>query len=141
MNISDRTNYSAGARMFGRFMVHPDKILIRIFPIKSEVKMDSGIVLWVPPSAQKREAKGRWAKILQVGKRVRDMYPGMYNHGDIVVCHKYVDNIFGREGKFRLGGKLVAVTIPSEILVHIQFENDMEIPDFIKSDSKVYETV
>jgi hypothetical protein len=130
----DRYNYSKGARTFGRFMVHPDKILVRVYPIKGELEFDDGTKLWIPPSAQRRESQGRWAKILQVGTRIQEMYPNMYNTGDIVICHKYVDATYGKEGKFRMGGKLVAVTMPSEILLCIEFDEGDKIPNFIKND-------
>jgi hypothetical protein len=118
-------------KTYGRFRVHPDKILVRIYPIKAEVITDSGVKLWLPPSAQKREAKGRWVKILQVGKRILATYYGLYNVGDIVICNKYVDNIYGKEGKFKLGGVLVAVTEPSELLLHTQFEGDESEEEFL----------
>jgi hypothetical protein len=120
-------------RTFGRFMVHPDKILVRIWPITG---MDNRIGLWLPPSAQRRESTFRWGRILQVGERVKERFVDEFCVGDVVLCKKFVDAVFGMEGKFKLAGKYVCVTMPTELLIRVEFEDtdadNEHIPPSIK---------
>jgi co-chaperonin GroES (HSP10) len=119
--IMQRFNPSKGLKTYGRFKVHPDKVLLRIYPIKS---VDRQTGLFVPAHAQKRDMTFRYAKVLQIGKNVEEWADGGLKPGDFVICNKYVDNVYGLEGKFKIAGKLVCVTMPSEILIGVEFTKE-----------------
>jgi hypothetical protein len=120
-----------GERIFGRFKVHPDKLLLRIWPIKA---IDEKSGLFIPASAKKREMTFRWARIIQVGERLASFYPDYFNIGDVVIVNKFVDQVYGVEGKFKLGGKFVCVTVASEVLMAVEGD---DIPDYIKESGNV----
>jgi len=117
-----------GNPIFGRFKVHPDKLLLRIWPIKA---IDPKSGLWLSPAAQRREMTHRWARILQVGERVEEYHPGLFKIGEIVLVQKNVDQVYGREGKFKLGGKFVCVTMATEILCAVDDDGSHNIPEYV----------
>ena len=131
---TDTYNLTRGSRIFGRFKVHPDKVLIRIWPIKADDKQTG---LWIPPATQRREMSFRWARIIQIGWRINKEWFG-FDVGDTVICNKYVDAVYGKEGKFKLGGKFVCVTMPSEILMKVNQRLLASEPGFRVADPKSF---